>query len=197
MAKRTPRSSRRRVTGSRTPAPKAPAQRTDALIEEAIEWIANGKTLSDFCRQPGRPDRRTITRWIADDDDLVRRFTLARELGYDELAEEALRRADEPISLGPDGRIDPGVVQLRRLQIDTRLRLLAKWSSARYGDKVQVGGDAANPLRVEHALTDEQRLARMQALLATARERREKSGLSQAQHLPTSAETRDHETAEC
>ena len=36
----------------------------------------------------------------------------------------------------------------RKLQIETRLKLLAKWNPQKYGDKVQVGGDAENPLTV-------------------------------------------------
>jgi hypothetical protein len=37
----------------------------------------------------------------------------------------------------------------RKLRIETRLKLLAKWNPKKYGDKVQVGGDAENPLKVE------------------------------------------------
>ena len=65
---------------------RAIVRRTDALIEAAIECLANGETLSDFCRQPGRPDRRTITRWVAEDPRLQARFTEARRLGHDVIA---------------------------------------------------------------------------------------------------------------
>jgi hypothetical protein len=37
----------------------------------------------------------------------------------------------------------------RKLQIETRLKLLAVWDPKRYGNKVQLGGDGGAPIRVE------------------------------------------------
>ena len=37
----------------------------------------------------------------------------------------------------------------RKLQIETRLKLLACWNPSKYGNKVAVGGDPGNPLKVE------------------------------------------------
>jgi hypothetical protein len=37
----------------------------------------------------------------------------------------------------------------RKLRIETRLKLLACWNPAKYGTKVQLGGDPKNPLKVE------------------------------------------------
>jgi hypothetical protein len=37
----------------------------------------------------------------------------------------------------------------RKLQIETRLKLLAKWNPKKYGDRVAVAGDAENPLKVD------------------------------------------------
>jgi hypothetical protein len=41
----------------------------------------------------------------------------------------------------------------RKLQIETRLKLLAKWNPKKYGDRVQLAGDADSPLKVEADLT--------------------------------------------
>jgi hypothetical protein len=38
------------------------------------------------------------------------------------------------------GGIDGGDVQNRKLRIETRLKLLAKWDPKRYGERVAVGG---------------------------------------------------------
>ena len=64
-------------------------------------------------------------------------------------------------------------MQQPRLQVDTRLRLLAKWDSARYGEKVQLGGDAQNPILQAPAMTGKQRAARIEEILAKARARRQ------------------------
>ena len=37
----------------------------------------------------------------------------------------------------------------RKLQIETRLKLLAKWNPKKYGDRVTMAGDAENPLAVK------------------------------------------------
>jgi len=46
----------------------------------------------------------------------------------------------------------------RKLQIETRLKLLAKWNPKKYGERVQVAGDAENPLKVEAELGAEKLL---------------------------------------
>jgi hypothetical protein len=148
----------------------------EAIVEAALECLANGETLSDFCRQPGRPDRRTITRWVAADPVLQSRFTEARRLGHDVIAEATLQLADAPLPAGPDGRIDPALVQQRRLQVDTRLRLLAKWDTARYGDKAQVRGAGRGALDAAPAMSDEECAVQIEALFARARARMGEAG---------------------
>jgi hypothetical protein len=37
----------------------------------------------------------------------------------------------------------------RKLQIETRLKLLACWNPKKYGTKVALGGDAGNPIKIE------------------------------------------------
>ena len=37
----------------------------------------------------------------------------------------------------------------RKLQIETRLKLLAKWNPKKYGDRVTMAGDAENPMRLQ------------------------------------------------
>ena len=65
------------------------------------------------------------------DEDFVRRIARAREEGYDELADKALRIAFDPCN-------DQVEVTQRRLQVDTILKLLAKWNPRKYGDRVGV-----------------------------------------------------------
>ena len=124
---------------------RSPVEITPELLDEAIKAIASGMTLSDFCREPGRPARQSIARVIAEEvakgnRDLADKFTTAREMGYDAIAEKVLELVDEKIPKDDNGRTDSGLVQQRRLQADVRLRLLSKWCTARYGEKLEVGG---------------------------------------------------------
>jgi hypothetical protein len=100
--------------------------------------------------------------WMAQDADLSLRVARAREAGYDALAEEALEIADTPrvgakkvfssgAGEGEDSMTvtEDDMLGHRKLQIETRLKLLACWNPSKYGNKVAVGGDPKNPLKVE------------------------------------------------
>ena len=59
------------------------------------------------------------------------RIARAREDGYDVIADECMRLSDTK----PADQVEVG---WRRLQVDTRLKLLAKWNPKKYGDRVGV-----------------------------------------------------------
>lgn len=112
-----------------------------------MEAIADGMTLSAFCKQDGKPDRRNVARAILASPEWQEKFTAARSIGADALAEEALEILDTDPGTGPKGGKDPGAVQWLRARFDGRMRLLAKWDTARYGDRVQLAGDPNAPLQ--------------------------------------------------
>jgi hypothetical protein len=52
------------------------------------------------------------------------------------------------------------MLQHRRLQIETRMRLLGKWAAKRYGDKVAVGGaEDLPPIQVADPTETARRIA--------------------------------------
>jgi hypothetical protein len=106
--------------------------------------------------------------WLAKDEDLSLRVARAREAGYDAMAEEALEIADT-CQLGQTEVLDDkgskvtieDMLGHRKLRIETRLKLLACWAPAKYGNKVQMGGDPHNPLKIEVKTEAEQGLAEL------------------------------------
>jgi len=114
------------------------------------------------CRMEGMPAWRTVYDWVVDRPDFAARLARARDLGYDALAEEALEIANTP-HLGQKKVFSSGVGEdedsvtvteddmlgHRKLQIETRLKLLACWNPKKYGTKVQMGGDPENPIKIE------------------------------------------------
>lgn len=118
---------------------------TKRIADAIIEWIAEGKPLREFCRQEGRPAFRTVYDWLENDADFSARFTRAREIGADAIAQEALAIADTPIEGvrteigGKDGpkEVREDMLGHRKLQVETRLKLLAKWFPQKYGDKTE------------------------------------------------------------
>lgn len=110
----------------RPPEP-VPADQAASLVK----WVSEGRPLREWCRQPGNACWRTVYDWMDKDKEFDARIARAREDGYDVIADECMRLADiEPI--------DQTHVGWRRLQIETRLRLLAKWNPKKYGDRVGV-----------------------------------------------------------
>jgi len=110
----------------RPPEP-VPTEQANSLIR----WLSDGKPLREWCRQPGNAEWRTVYHWMDKDEEFVARIARAREDGYDVIADECQRLADlEPL--------DQVQVAWRRLQIETRLKLLAKWNPKKYGDRQQL-----------------------------------------------------------
>jgi hypothetical protein len=134
----------------------------ETIKDQIVEWVSNGKTLRDFCRQEQMPAFRTVYDWLAEDKEFDARFMRARDAGHDVIAEEALQIADN-IQIGrkivthSGGDEDDDAMTVteedmlghRKLQIETRLKLLAKWNPRKYGEKTTIAGDDANPLVVE------------------------------------------------
>ena len=115
------------------------------IVEEVLLWVASGGTLRSYCRQENKPAYTTIYNWMNKNDnkesqDFLERFSKAREMGADYIADEILEMVDEPPRLigEDDPRIDPSWVNLTRLRCDLRLRLLAKWYQQKWSERKQI-----------------------------------------------------------
>jgi len=129
--------------------------------ETICAGLAEGRSLLSICEAMGIP-YSTAARWERDIPEHAANSARAREIGYRALSEECLRIADTPLigeerTVKPDGSIEVregDMLGHRRLQIDTRLRLLGKWAPKVFGDKLAVGGDAdAPPIKTESTVT--------------------------------------------
>ena len=126
-----------------------PTKRTPKLEAEVLERLALGETLAALGRELGF-HATTWNDWCARDEALNLAHLRARDTGADALAEQTLALIDaEPARV--DGKIDPGHVQWKRAQVDTRLRLLACWNPKKYGAKTQttIGNKEGETLKVE------------------------------------------------
>lgn len=119
-----------------------PSKFTEKLADEICIRLSSGETLRSICRDERMPAWRTVYDWMEADPTFSARIARAREKGFDAIAEEALEIANTPVTgeeieEGPDGRKVKKADMLghRKLQIWTRLQLLAKWSPKKYGDK--------------------------------------------------------------
>lgn len=82
------------------------------------------------------PSYITVYRWLNETPEYLKRFARARISGMDAIAEQCIAISDETPRTTDNGGTDSGDVQHRKLQIETRLKLLAKWDPKRYGDRI-------------------------------------------------------------
>ena len=134
MATRTPY--RGRGHGTKTP----------EICAEIIERMSVGETLSSICREERMPTVRSVNKWMAEDAEFESGIARARALGYDCIADDCLRIAD-------DSRADEDV-QRSKLRVWTRLQLLAKWDPKRYGERLQHTGEGGGPIQVNFYIPD-------------------------------------------
>jgi predicted secreted protein len=140
-----------------------PSKYTPEIAQKMCEMLAEGIPLRQICRQEGFPEWRTVYDWMYKDEALGERGTglsaaiaRARDLGYEAIAEECLIIADSPRYGEKQVMTDQGTATTvedmlghRKLQIETRLKLLAKWNPKKYGDRVALAGDADSPIKIE------------------------------------------------
>ena len=142
----------------------------EPLTHEICERIANGEPLRQICREEGMPAWTTVYKWINANPEFRERFARARDLGHDAIAEEALEIADTPLTgeeleIADDGKTKVKRADMlghRKLQIETRLKLLAKWNPKKYGEKVQIGGaDDLPAIKTDSTMTPSEAYQRL------------------------------------
>lgn len=134
--------------------------RNELHAELIVDRIAKGDTLAQICRDLDIP-RVVIYDWIKDDAEFAKRMDDAREAGFDAIAEEALRIADdgtndfyekESMSGLKTLGVDKDHIQRSKLRVETRLKLLAKWHPKRYGEKLEI---ESRNLSANRAISDD------------------------------------------
>lgn len=159
-----------KAKGASTPAsaPKAPkkmgapkgsgSKYTEEIADQICDLVSNGVNLRAVCRMQGMPAWRTVYDWVVAKPDFAARLARAREMGYDALAEEALEISNTPVmgqkQVMGDNKTYTTVEDMlghRKLQIETRLKLLACWDPSKYGSRTTLAGDAKNPVVIDAA----------------------------------------------
>ena len=134
-----------------------PSLFTDDLFADILGRIADGQSLRAVCREDGMPAMSTVMRWVAGSSDLQKAYAIAVDARTDALFDEILEIADDAredwvAKVGPDGRqgfvFDANSVRRASLRIDARKWTLARMAPKKYGDKLEVGGDAVEPITV-------------------------------------------------
>lgn len=130
-----------------TPKPTGrPLTFTQEKADEVCSRVSGGEPLAAVCRDMGI-GLTTWYDWVKERPNLAEAIARAREAGYDMIAVDTLKIADTPVEAVTERSTANGLeitrqdaLGHRKLQIETRLKLLAKWDPKRYGDKLAIGG---------------------------------------------------------
>jgi hypothetical protein len=132
-----------------------PTIRTNELEDDILSRIACGESLRGICAEDGMPNISTVIRWLAADEDFARRYTRAREMQAEILADEMLDIADNDKSdridiKDKDGNIirteqNNVAVARSKLKLEQRRWWAEKLRPKVYGNKVAVGGSDDMP----------------------------------------------------
>jgi len=137
-----------------------PSKYSPEIARVICEQLSEGVPLRQICREnAGFPAWRTVYDWMGRDEALSASIARARDIGYDAIAEECLQIADT-VELGQKQVMtDEGAATTvedmlghRRLRIETRLKLLAKFHPTKYGDRVAIEGvEGGAPIATQDA----------------------------------------------
>jgi hypothetical protein len=156
------------------PAGRPPEPVPQDKADSVIEWIASGKTLREWSRQPGNVTYAAVYDWAEKDEVFATRLARAREIGQDVIAEECVDIMDDGNNDYMETKFGPQLnaehVQRSKLRVWGRLELLKCWNPKKYGNRTTLAGDRDNPLIPD--LDDSQRAAKIAAILSAGQARK-------------------------
>jgi hypothetical protein len=125
-----------------------PSKYTPELVAEICERMSQGEPLAAICRDEHMPGYWCVRDWEETVEGVKSAIARAREAGEDFLAAECLTIANTPCEGIETEEIEEGRVKTkkgdmlghRKLQIETRLKLLAKWNPRKWGDRMEHSG---------------------------------------------------------
>lgn len=123
---------------SATPRSRDLYERLDGL---GVEWVCDrlidGQSIRAIASEMGA-SATAVLKWLDRAPERMRQYQLARQAQADALVDEIIDLADEPIPVGPDGRMDSAAVNDKRLRIETRKWVASKFRPSLYGDRIAV-----------------------------------------------------------
>lgn len=139
-------------TGDKTYTPERAA--------EILERLAAGESLRSICRDEHMPPDATVRSWVVYDvQGFAARYTQARDIGLDVMADELLAIADDHPGRLDNGATDSGGVAANRLRFDARRWYLSKMAPKKYGDKQEVDLNVKGDLTIAERLAEARKIA--------------------------------------
>lgn len=130
-----------------------PSTYTPEIAAIICDRISRGESLKSICNSPGIPDQVVVYGWLGRQPEFAQMYARAREDQADTLADEIAALADEEPRMVVDdkgvARIDSAWVQWQKNRVEARKWVAAKLKPKKWGERIQVAGDADSPIKVE------------------------------------------------
>jgi len=146
-----------RAADTASPRMGRPSKYSDEVAEEICDWLANGGSMTGYCRQPGKPNPSTIYRWLLTHADFCKMYERAR-------GDQADTHADEIVYIA-DTEEDSNRARVR---IDARKWVAAKLKPRKYGDLTKVEHTGADGGPVDVKVSDLEMARRVAYMLGRA-----------------------------
>ncbi len=136
---------------------------TPELAEKICAEIMTGRSLRSICADTGMPNKSTVMRWLAKNDEFVALYTAAKAIQAEGFADELIELADTPqqgtkeVRKGKLREITTGdMIEHRKLQVSTRQWVIERLLSKKYGTKIQqeITGRDGGPVVIAGAPSD-------------------------------------------
>lgn len=113
----------------------------EAIATRICEEISAGRSLRSICTDDGVPDKATVFRWLAANEEFRDQYARAREAQADAMLEDILEIADDGINDTFEDeagivKTNHDVIARSRLRVDTRKWAMSKLAPKKYGDKI-------------------------------------------------------------
>jgi hypothetical protein len=118
-----------------------PSLLTPELIDSICDELTIGKSMRQICEEEGFPDRRTVLRWLAENQDFASRCARAREMQADLMDDKILEAAES---------CDEENYQSTKVKISAYQWRASKLAPKKYGERIQAEhtGPDGGPLQI-------------------------------------------------
>ena len=136
-----------------------PSSYTEEIAHEICTRLAEGESLRRICLSEHMPSRITVYSWLLDDRyaAFLTKYTRARELQSETMIDELNDIADDASNDYMETvdnetgaiigyKLNGEHINRSRLRIDTRKWIASKLKPKKYGDKLELSGDAEAPV---------------------------------------------------
>jgi hypothetical protein len=126
--------------------PRSWIARSPEIEETILSELMSGKSLVRICATDGMPDRVTVFRWMASDDEFATRCARARVIQADAIEDDMADIEERTLT----GEINPAA---SRAVLASKQWRASKLSPKKYGDKVEHAGPDGGP--IQHSMVVE------------------------------------------